>query len=383
MAKLINFMDSALTDLKEKGNLDYAQYLYNPKNFFEKVIHFSLYREDKSINLGNNIEIKILKKPKRLIFWPLIFLFNIFYIIYIIKKEKISIIRGRSPYLGSLWGLIASKITKIPIVVSLGGNNRLVQERNKSYYFRNKFISYKIEEIVLKNANIILVPNEYTDKYVESITKGKIKGKFVKIAWILKKDIFNKNYKEVDIYKIFNLEKRYPLITNIGFLSKYKYVDKLIPVIDRLLKENYRFQLVFCGDGPLKETIKKKYSPFIGSVIFILGWQNQNIVANLLKNSSVAWILMSGFALLEAAASGAPIITSGKEWHNEFINDGINGYIINPDNENEIFEKTVYLLKNKSLQEKFKVNARKKLEKEYDPIDLLNEEIGVYKELIK
>ena len=387
--KLANFMDSPLRSLEEKGNLDYAKYLYNPNNLFDKVIHFSWHKEDRDINLGNNIELKFLRRPLKLlkplwfIFLPICLLINIFYVFYIIKRERVNVIRGRLPYLGSLVGLIVAKINKIPIIVSLGGNNRLPQKMNKSYYLRSKFFSYRVEEIVLKNVDIILVPNDYTKNYVISITEGKMKGKIVKIPWILKRSTFTQTYEEVDIHKKFNLKRNIPLIVNIGFLSQYKYVDRLMLVIDRLVKEGYSFQLVFCGEGPLRETIRNEYLSLIGKRIFLLGWQNQNIIKNLLKNSDVTWVLMSGFVLLEAAAMGAPIITSDIEWHSEFIIDGINGYVVNPEDENEIFEKTISLLINKFIQEKFRTNARKILEKDYNPADLLNKEIKLYKELIK
>ena len=153
--------------------------------------------------------------------------------------------------------------------------------------------------------------------------------------------------------------------------------------MELFLKDDIDVQFVFCGKGPLEATIRDKFTDFLDKKVFLLGWQEQSIIPNLLYHCHAAWILMSGFVLLEAATVGAPIITSNREWHAEFIKDGINGYVVDPENLQEIFGKTLHLISTKDLRDQFKINARKNLEKFYNPEMLLEKEKNIYYNLMK
>jgi glycosyltransferase involved in cell wall biosynthesis len=84
--------------------------------------------------------------------------------------------------------------------------------------------------------------------------------------------------------------------------------------------------------------------------------------------------------LLESAASGRPIITTNRSGCREIIDDGINGFIVEPKNSNDLIQKIERFL---TLDHKAKKNmglaGRKKVEKEFDRkivIDAYLEEIG-------
>lgn len=387
MPNLINIVDSSLKSLEAKGNFDLIAYLYNPNGYFKNVFHFTWEEQDLNLKLGNNITIKkfsrfpLLNKIKPLQYLIIIFS-NTIKLVSFIKKNNIKVIRGRQPYLGSLIGLLAAKIRKVPFVVSLGGDNRLSQERNERYFYSSKLISYKMEEFVLKNSTTILAPNNFTREYILRITKNKLKGNVIVHPWIIAPDIYLHNFKKIDLYKKFKIKKNIPLIVNIGFLNKYKYIDKLFPVLDKLILNKVDFQIVFCGEGPLKDDIKTKYKKYINKNIFLLGWQPQEVIKNFLLNANISIILMSGFVLLEAAAIGSAIITSNKEWHSEFITDKKNGYVVDPDDSDDIYQKLTSLLKNKTQVKTFKTNSRKLFFEKYYPDKILNKEVLIYKKLI-
>ena len=60
--ELLNLASSSLVELANKGNLGYADKLYNPGNFFRCVHHISFNESDKNIKLKNpTIKVHVLK----------------------------------------------------------------------------------------------------------------------------------------------------------------------------------------------------------------------------------------------------------------------------------------------------------------------------------
>jgi glycosyltransferase involved in cell wall biosynthesis len=382
--RLLNLCSVSLSELKKKGNLSQINFLYNPNNFFKKVFHCTFNLKDKDIvdKLNDSLVIVYLKKISRYNL-PITMLFNISKLLLLVNRKRINAVRARNIRLPSLLGLIVARLTRIPYIVSLGGDNRLCQEKTGKYAYGNKWMSYKIEELILSHADAVIVPNKFTENYVKTITHKKYKGKIVNIPWILEPSFFEKEKRlDIDIYSRFLINPEFPFIAVIGFLNRYKFIDKIIDVAQMLIEDKHNVQVVFCGGGPLEQRLRETFSNVLNKNIYLLGWQNHNVVMQLLKECALVWALMSGFVILEAAAMGAPIITSNKEWHSEFIIDGLNGYLVDPDNKNEMLEKTLNLLTNKTLLEKFKVNAKEKLNREYCPADLLNRELNLYSSLM-
>ncbi len=194
-ARLLNLVDSSLTSLKLKGNLDYVNEVYNPKDFFTEVHHISLSKADKSVKLRNStIKVHIVKILKSSFLNPINIVLLLLQIISISIKSRITIIRGRSVSIVTLIGMVASHILGIPFIVSIGANNRLIQALNTRYgevssWRRLRFLLLRIIEIlVIRGADYIISPTYYLRRYAIDI--GASEDKIRLIPWILKSDFF-------------------------------------------------------------------------------------------------------------------------------------------------------------------------------------------------
>jgi len=68
---------------------------------------------------------------------------------------------------------------------------------------------------------------------------------------------------------------------------------------------------------------------------------------------------------LEAMALQKPIVASNIGWANEMIEDGVEGYLVNPTDHITYANKIVTLLEDPELQKQFGVAARKKVEQKF------------------
>lgn len=374
---IMNVMDSSLLELKEKGVLDSVPHIYNPDGSWARVLHFTPHEKDLELrSFFERFNIEIYAHPAQGVS-PIKVLKTLILFWRLLKLERINVVRGRLPYLGSLMGGGAAKLRGVPFVVSLGGDNRVVQERNRQYNYGSRIVSYTMEWLVLKLADAIIVPNNYTKKYVSSIIGAVLADKkCVRIPWI-SNPIPCENILPRD-----NGDKN--LIIIVGFLSRYKYTDVIYDALDILVcsgvVESTNAEILFCGDGPLKEAGETRFCG-VKSIKF-LGWTEGKDVHRYLNRASIVLVPMSGFVLLEAASLGKPVITSDVEWHSEVVHDGETGFVVPASDPKAWAEAIKRLLSDPEKAESMGAKLKELYMKDYSPEASIEAEVNLYNQLI-
>ncbi len=333
MNRLIFTLENSLKDFEEKGNLDLALDYYNPNDYFEKVYFISYNAEDKDIahdkewlKVISPYYFSFLKKVKKIklffvLAMPIVFVLHIAYLFYLIRKEKISVSRTGHPYLMSIPLWLVSRIAGIPFISTLGGDNRLAQEKIGRYHiFNNKFLSFFVEEFLINKSDYVIVPNNYTADYGRKISQ---QNNFAIIPLPLRNDIFE-NLK---------IEPNMKHPRNFVFIGRFvgdKHPDFIVDLYIKYLKNNPEsvLDLVMIGDGELKEKLTQtvKEAEVADRVKFV-GFLNTKDIVKYLSKNPICLIPVSGFVIYEAAVFGNIIITSDIEWHSEFVENNINGWI--------------------------------------------------------
>ena len=138
----------------------------------------------------------------------------------------------------------------------------------------------------------------------------------------------------------------------VGRLSKEKGIKSLIR-LSKILPEN--IHLVIVGSGPLENEIKKTAK--IHSNIDFLGYLPKNKVIPLIRGSFalIQPSLAEGISstLLEAMACKIPIIASNIGGNKELVIDNENGFLIHPEDVDELNKKIIQLSEDDKLVELF------------------------------
>lgn len=323
------FVDSSLRDLKKKGNLCNAPDIYNPDKFFQKVIHFTPYEKDMELQPYFNewhIELYgygLRKKRPHTLFTCFIKIYNK------MKREKVSLVRGGLPYLGSLYGCLAAKALGIPSVVSLGGDNRLAQDLTGVYHYKWRFLTNGLEHMVLSICDSIIVPNRFTAKYVEGIIGRNAASKKTHVIPWQCQEISDDDSGDEGILSEFGLAREDVVVPIVGFINEYKFSDILFETFNNWKPAaGGKVKFLFVGDGPLKDKGEKLFAK--RTDIDFLGWQPREVIHALLRSARFVLIPMSGHVLLEAASLGKLVITSHLEWHSELVENGETGILVDP-----------------------------------------------------
>ncbi len=120
----------------------------------------------------------------------------------------------------------------------------------------------------------------------------------------------------------------------LGRLAFEKRVDLLIEAFARLNPKEHQYSLIIAGDGPVDVVNQLKCLaeevPNIHFTGFILGEMKSNLLASCDIFCSPSPYETFGRTLVEAMSSGLPVVTVDSGAVSEYIIDGVNGYLVPP-----------------------------------------------------
>lgn len=121
----------------------------------------------------------------------------------------------------------------------------------------------------------------------------------------------------------------------LGRLASEKRVDLLIEAFARLKPKQNNYSLIIAGDGPVEvvQQLQHLAEPisnihFIG---FIKGENKANLFASCDVFCSPSPYETFGLTVLEAMASGIPVVSVNSGGVSDYLIDGVNGYLVVPD----------------------------------------------------
>jgi glycosyltransferase involved in cell wall biosynthesis len=154
----------------------------------------------------------------------------------------------------------------------------------------------------------------------------------------------------------------------VGNLRPEKGVSYLIEAIGHITKKYINSRLLIVGEGPQKENLEKLVNKLnINNRVIFSGKVTTDEVPVYLKNSDIFVLpsLQEGFpnVLLEAMASGLPVVATDVNGINEIIEDIKNGFLVQSKNSEEIAKKILLLINNNDLRKNICDENRKKAAK--------------------
>jgi glycosyltransferase involved in cell wall biosynthesis len=124
----------------------------------------------------------------------------------------------------------------------------------------------------------------------------------------------------------------------VGFLGRLgfeKRVDLLIEAFAKLKRRHPNYSLIIVGDGPADVVNQLKHIaepiPDVHFTGFLLGETKANVLASFDVFCSPSPYETFGLTGVEAMASGVPVVTVNSGGVSEYMLDGINGYLVQPD----------------------------------------------------
>lgn len=173
-------------------------------------------------------------------------------------------------------------------------------------------------------------------------------------------DRFRPDVPEIEEFKGF-----FPKILFVGRFEPRKGLKYLLQAFPRIIKRFPEAKLIVVGEGFLEHYYRRYIEEHIrGNVIFVGFVEPQNLPRYYascdIYCSPATGAESFGIVLLEAMASGKPILASDIPGYRTILEEGKEGLFFEPCNPDALAEKINYLLKNQKLMKYFAENGRKK-----------------------
>lgn len=119
------------------------------------------------------------------------------------------------------------------------------------------------------------------------------------------------------------------VVSFVGRLSKENYVYDILEIASRIIEKRQDVVFLMIGEGPERAGLRRAcHTMGLNGSVRFLGFQPRERIPDFRMISEINLCLMAGFSLIEACASGRPVISYAVEWHDELVKNGETGYLL-------------------------------------------------------
>lgn len=255
---------------------------------------------------------------------------------------------------------------KTPVLLHIHGGKFFTQDFSNSFFKR-------LTEKMIRRSSVIVVLSE------------------------IEKDFIEKHYQNLDVRILQNavsldesekreLEKTEKTIIFLGRLHEGKGLKEIIEACRILKNENIKFCFRCYGEGQEKDSFVRQMTEVLGDGFYYGGIVSGGEKWKALAESDI-FLLPTHYeglpmALLEAMVAGCVPIVSDVGSIGKVIENGENGFLINPRDVSQIVERLKYLLSDQTDWGNLQKNAKKTIAERFDLKDYIKKLEHIYREIV-
>jgi glycosyltransferase involved in cell wall biosynthesis len=200
---------------------------------------------------------------------------------------------------------------------------------------------------------------------------------------------FKPNKDRAGLRRELGLEEKQKIILFVGRLYQRKGLDTLFQSISKVVQNFKDAKFVISGEGlrQNKEKLLKLAELKIENSVLFVGYFPDEKLPDLYAASDI-FVLPAlyenfPFAILEAQATGLPVISTKVGGIPELVTNNKNGLLVEPANSEQLTEEIMILLKNPKFAEELGKRARQLIEEKFAWPLITNEVVDLYSKISK
>jgi glycosyltransferase involved in cell wall biosynthesis len=306
----------------------------------------------------------------------------------LIKKENIRVIRvGDMLYLG-LFGLLLSRVCKIPFVVRVGGNYDKIFEATgqplQKRFFITRSIEKRVERFVLKRAHLVAGANQDNLDFALNSGARKEFSTIFRYGNLLYEGHFTDPRERAEGQTLLDELgiKVNSFLLYVGRLEKVKHPDHVIQALAAVRQNGHNVKALLVGGGTMTDELKEMAITLgIQDYVVLAGNKDQEWLSRVIPLASIVLSPHTGRALSETALGAASVVAYDIDWQAEIIENNVTGLLVTYPDQSLFNEAVERLLTDTAATKRMGNALREKAIKMLDPKKLNEHEIKEYEAL--
>jgi N-acetyl-alpha-D-glucosaminyl L-malate synthase BshA len=299
--------------------------------------------------------------------------------LWILFRKRVDIIHTHWLLPQGMIGALVHRFIRIPHVATIHGSDLNLIKTNAFLKFLCRFI--------VKNSDAITVNSSYMKQQLLSVDPDSVQ----KIQ-VIPMGIDPEKYMRVDFSDVKQRFGTNHIILSVGRLIDWKGTIHLIDAMPLVLQRVPNTLLLIIGSGPEKEHLMQRANQLsLGEKVKFLGMVSE-VDLQAYYHAADVFVLPSvnksgkteglGVVLLEAMASGCPVIGSNVGGIPDIITDGENGFLVPEQDSIQLAERIVRLLSDTELRETFRKNGHAKVDELFSWNRISDQFASVYHQVL-
>ncbi len=294
----------------------------------------------------------------------------------LIKENNIEVVHTQGPASLDLFAVIGGHLARVPVVLT-----RPVMIEDQVHYskFRRSIYSLVDRNITLKLAKqIVAVSKAGKDHMIEKCNVNEVRLQLIHNGVDIKRFSKRVSTKHTDETCDQIVE-----IGMVGHLTAFKGWCDYVEVIDRIIKQEHNIRAYIVGEGDMKIELQQEVKKRGIESHFVFTGYRENI-AKLYKENIDIFLFTThreglSVAVIEALATGLPLVCTNVGGINEQIDQYENGFVVGVSDFDQMVEYCLKLIRNPSLRKVMGEKSRKIAEDRFSEERMLSEYEQCYK----
>lgn len=300
-----------------------------------------------------------------------------------LRKIKPDIIHTHTPLSVGMEAILGAKLLKIPLI----GTHHTFYDHYLKYlkmdHRLGRKISWRLTTGYYNCCDAVLSPSA---SLAESLQTFGLKKPIEIIQNFVDIDLFKPAADQATKEKI---KKHWGIknksVTYMGRLGYEKSIDQLLLAFALMLKKIPDLTLMLIGDGPERANLEKLAEELkIKDQIIFTGFLYKEELAQALQANEVFLTASKSenlpLSILEGMAVQLPVVSVKEKGLAELTREGVNGFFVKTDDPTDIAEKTLAILNDPNVKEKFG-RASREIATEYSLKKIISLMENAYKKL--
>ena len=285
-------------------------------------------------------------------------------LVRVVRKHDISIVVATDPFYGGLLALAISRLARRPYAICIYANYDDLYQATGALamprLLRFRWLEKRVARLVLSRADLVIGGNRNNLEY--GIANGARGATAVvpvsKLAGAAHLMPPSEREGAEEVFARHDIPRGRPLMLYLGRLLALKHPDDAVRAMAQVIGRHPEAIGLIAGNGPMQPQLEQLVASLgMAGKIRFLGHVDQSDLSRIIPHC-VTLSPLTGQALIECALGGSPIVAYDRDWQPEFIEDGVNGYIVPFRDHEAMARRAIQILDNQDLAARLSAAAR-------------------------